>query len=162
MLLGGLLVASSVLQGIVTAGALLGVIFVFVGLLLFRGAAGKAFGEGFRYHFTKAGTGIAISPERKVLRLQEGSLTKEYAFSDVRSWEGHLLSGGMSTGAGTGFSGASASGAANLAQHRANTRASGLFVSVRDIDHAIWRIAVLDRREQAKWIEILRQCIQEP
>lgn len=162
MLLGGLLAASAVLQGVITVGALLGVVLFFVGLSLFRGGAGQTFGEGFRYHFTKGGTGIAVSPERKILKLQEGSFTKEYAFSDVRSWEGHLLSGGMSTGAGTGFSGASAAGAANLAQHRANTRASGLFVSVRDIDHAIWRIAVLDKREQAKWIEILHQCIQEP
>lgn len=161
MLLGGLLVALSVVQGAVTVGALLGVVLFFTGLLLRHIGAAKAFGAGFRYHFYKAGSGIAISPERKVLKLKEGSLTKEYAFGDVRSWESQRLSGGMVVSSGAGFSGASAAGAANLAQHRANTRASGLFVSVRDIDHATWRIAVLDQREQAKWMEILQQCIHE-
>jgi hypothetical protein len=52
-------------------------------------------------------------------------------------------------------------GAANLGQAIANKRASGLFVRTRDIENPMWRIEMLGRQNQAKWMEILQQSINE-
>ena len=35
------------------------------------------------------------------------------------------------------------------------------FVTVRDIDNPKWRIAMSDSNTQARWMEILRQSINE-
>lgn len=58
---------------------------------------------------------------------------KIYLFSDVREWE---------TRNGLG-------------------KNSGLYVSVKDVDHPKWRIEMKDDGIQARWMEILRQEINE-
>jgi hypothetical protein len=42
-----------------------------------------------------------------------------------------------------------------------STRHEGISVFVRDIDHAEWRISTVANRDQARWMEILRQEINE-
>lgn len=169
-LLGILIFASgamSVVNGLLGSmmvSVVFGGLLVALGVFLFRkgGRLGDAgFAEGYAYAFHSGGTGIAISPDRRVLKLKKGRASKEYAFSDVRAWEGTLQSGGMAVHGGSGFTGATNVAAANLGQTLANRRASGLFVQVRDIDNPEWRVAMLDKREQAKWMEILRQYINE-
>ncbi|MBJ6985633.1 hypothetical protein JGR68_01265 [Luteimonas sp. MC1750] len=79
----------------------------------------------------------------------------------MRSWESNLQTGGMAVHGGSSLSGASSVGAANLGRSIANRRASGLFVLTRDVDNPRWRIEMLGKREQSKWMEILQQSINE-
>lgn len=120
-------------------------------------AAAKAFGQGAQYAYVADNTGIAVDPARKTVRLKNGSTIQAYPFSAVREWRTNLSSGGAIIGA-TGTAGFAAAGA-NLSNERANRKNSGLFVSVRDIDHPEWRIDMPNENNQKRWMEIMRQSI---
>lgn len=120
-----------------------------------KSSAADSFGSGYAYAYVRENTGIAVSPERKMIKLKEGSREQEYPLDMVRSWESSLQTGGFAVG--TGLNAASH----NLGRGMANKRASGLFVYTKDIDNATWRVAMYDQREQAKWMEILQQCVNE-
>ena len=119
------------------------------------------FGEGFKYSFAAGKTGIAISPEMGVVKLKEKSKVKEYPLNMIRSWESNLQTGGMAVHGGSSLVGASNVGAANLGQSIANRRASGLFVYTKDIENTVWRVEMFSKNDQAKWMEILQQTINE-
>jgi hypothetical protein len=101
-------------------------------------------------------TGIALNPDKKSVTLYNSRAVKTYPYSDIRSWEivhqqaQQILNGGV----------AYTLGASLRAQSDAKM-ASGLFVTVRDIENPVWRIAILDQPLQLKWMEILRQEINE-
>jgi len=129
--------------------------FVFMMVRVLKPAGADSFGMNYKYSFYGGGTGIAISPERCIVKLKEKSMEKEYPFEMIRSWESNLQVGGFAVGSGINVA------SHNLGQSMANKRASGLFVHTKDIENTTWRIAMLDKREQAKWMEILQQCINE-
>ena len=110
-----------------------------------------AWGEDYQYYWFGKSTAIAACPKRKSVKLQNGKITKTYSIADIRNWESNLQSGGMG----------SHMGAANIGVGIDNARASGLFVTVKDVDHAVWRIAMLDPKVQARWMEIMRQVVNE-
>jgi len=110
---------------------------------------------GYQYSFYSNGTGIAVATDKKSLKLQVKGKTKEYPFEMIRSWETNIQTGGNVVG--TGF----AVAANNMAAAKANIRNSGLFVYTKDIDNVEWRIEMLKKVDQAKWMEILRQNINE-
>ena len=111
--------------------------------------------DGSKYSFIGEQTGIAVSPELKLIKLKERNNIKEYPFSDVRDWKVNLLSGGNAIGSGVAVA------SHNFANGRKNRLGGGLFVTVRDIDNPEWRIAILNRKEQNRWMEILTQLINE-
>lgn len=135
----------------------------------------KAFGDGFRYSHIGGQTGIAIDPDRKILRLRKDAhtkkeLVKDYPFADVREFEKVSMSGGQVVGGymGVGAQGATAATLGNIgvaAQNRRiardNQLASGIFITVKDIDNAKWRIAFGPERDMDRWMEILRQTITD-
>src|SRR5688572_22312630 len=104
------------MYGMVTYHVLLGAGLVAWGIfaLIRRSAANTAFAQGFKYAYCSGGTGIAISPERRILKLKEKSNTKEYPFEMIRSWRTNLQTGGMAVHGGSSLTGASNVGAANL------------------------------------------------
>jgi hypothetical protein len=132
---------------------------VFLGIKMLNksvhGAAQSKFGENFRYVFLGGGTGIAVDPDQRLVKLKNGSLEQTFAFADVRGWERTLLSGGAVAGPGTAVL------ALNLRSEDANEQGSGLFVQVRSVDHPMWRIAILEVQEQHRWMEILQQSLNE-
>ena len=114
-----------------------------------------AFSKGYKYSFSNSGTGIAISPERKIVKLKLKNNVKEYPFSDVRKWETNISSGGHIMGGGTQVLGH------NIRTNRKNKVESGLFIKVKDIDNPEWRIAMMNKKEQNRWMEILQQTMNE-
>jgi hypothetical protein len=78
-------------------------------------------------------TGIALNKDTKSMGLLADGFWKIYPFSDVREWE---------TRNGLG-------------------KNNGLNVLVKDVDHPKWRIEMKDDGIQARWMEILRQEINE-
>lgn len=133
-----------------------GLLTLIIGLIG-NGAANKTnaeFSNGFQYFYTGGGTGIAVSTERKIVKLKDGIKIKEYSFVDMREWKISSLSGGH-------VSGGLHSLGYNLATNAENRKGSGLFVYVKDIDNPVWRIAMLNKSEQSRWMEILQQTINE-
>lgn len=105
-----------------------------------------------------AGTGIAVDTERRELLLFGDRRLCRYAFADVRSWESRVQSGGQAVGRGVAVA------AHNIETGLRNAKASGLFIDVRDTERPAWRIAFPPRklsREGARWVEILRQSVNE-
>ena len=120
-------------------------------------SAAKAFGLGAKYVYVADDTGIAVDSNQETVRLKNGSLIQTYPFSDIRGWSTNLASGGEIIGAtGTAAIGA---GGANLRTGLQNRKNTGLFVSVRDIDHPEWRIDMPNENNQKRWMEIMRQSI---
>lgn len=179
-------VASFLLMKLEIGVAMFGVIFIPVIALVMamyswsrkqHAAAVKVaddFGGQFKYSHMAGPSGIAIDPERQILRLRSGAdtkkpLTKDYPFSDVRDFEKVILSGGQFRGqhsAGPNMQSAVGASMANLgvaAQNarlnRENQKASGIFITVKDIDNPKWRVAFADEKGMDRWMEILRQSI---
>ncbi|MDY0747930.1 DUF4755 domain-containing protein [Paucibacter sp. R3-3] len=106
------------------------------------------------HSFVAGKSGIAISPATQKLVLLQGALRKVYPFADVREWEssnqrsGHAIGGNVL-----------ATTALNIGAAQAAINGSGFFVKVRDIDHPTWRVEMFLSKDQARWMEILRQAI---
>lgn len=115
--------------------------------------AGVAKGSGFDH--VEADTGIAINKQAKTLSLLMGAFYKTYPFADIREWEAIKETPGVIS---------AGNAAAVFDQVGVNRRAAantGFFVSVRDVEHPKWRIAMKDEAMRARWMEILRQEINE-
>lgn len=147
-------------------GFLVGVVLIVMGAVQASGASSntsttEGFGAGFTYSFECNNSGIALSTDRQVVKLKEKKNIKEYAFVDIREWECNLASGGDIVYTGGSFSGGMAVVGENMRNKKRNVAASGLFVTVRDIDNPVWRIEMMDKKSQQRWMEIMRQCLNE-
>ena len=110
-------------------------------------------GKGYRH--AEGSSAIAVDTEAKTVTMVAGENRKTYPYDSIRSWEvvketaGEVVGGGLP---GVG------------AQLRANKRArmaTGMFVTVKDIDYPIWRIEMSQTATQHRWMEIFRQEVKE-
>ena len=119
----------------------------------FLAKAGIAPGTGFDH--SEEGTGIAINRQAKTLVLIARCAAKTYPYSDVREWAaraerpGAIVANNLQ---------AVAMAAGMEREAKLNT---GLFVTVRDVDHPQWRIAMEAEKQRLRWMEILRQELNE-
>lgn len=120
-------------------------------------AQNKAVTNDATYSHSSGKTAIAIDVEKKVIRLKDGKASKQYPFSDVRQWRTNISSGGEMLA--TGIALGSYAIGNNIRVARENRRQTGLFVSVRDIETPEWRIEMPNEKDQKRWMEILRQTI---
>lgn len=120
-------------------------------------SAGVAPGAGFDH--SEGGSAVAVNRQAKTLSLRIGEKWKAYPFADVRGWEANKERAGQVVA--SNLTGAMASLGPNLRASRDAAAATGLFVTVRDIENPKWRIAMGDSSTQARWMEILRQSINE-
>ena len=105
------------------------------------------------------GAGIAINKSAKTLTLLTDGFWKTYPYADVREWETRKEHAGEVVG--VGVQGGMAAIGANVRAERKAAANTGLFVSVKDVDHAKWRIEMKDEGMQARWMELLRQELNE-
>jgi hypothetical protein len=119
--------------------------------------AGNANGTGWNHH--ERDTGIAINPVARTVSLLSGSLIKTYAYADIRHWESQSHKAGRVIG--IGLQAGMAAVGENARAARKAAEASGFFIEVRDVDHALWHIAMVAPALQARWMEIFRQEINE-
>ena len=115
--------------------------------------AGVAQGSGFDH--AEADTGIAINKHAKTLTLLIGGFYKTYPLSDIREWQAMKETPGVVVGGSLAAVGAAAK------MERDAAAATGFFVSVKDVDNPKWRIAMKDAAMQARWMELMRQEINE-
>lgn len=93
--------------------------------------AGVAPGNGFDH--TEKGTSIAVNKQDKTLSLLIGGVHKTYPYTAIREWQAP----------GT------------------DLNKPSFIVTVRDVDTPKWFISMSDKPTQARWMEILRQEINE-
>lgn len=104
-------------------------------------------------------TGIALDDQARIIHLLEGKISKSYSYDDVRSWNTNVQTGGVVYGG--GFAGAIGTIEAGIN----NVKNTGLFITVKDVEHPEWRISLCKpnhrdaRKIHARWIEILAQAI---
>lgn len=113
--------------------------------------------EGSGYLFAsgvESACGIALNPATRKIALIEAGVRKAYSFDDIREWQTIHETAGQVIGG--GLQGA----VANIGANSTAAARSGLFITVRDIDRPKWRI-VMPQKEHARWMEIMRQVVNE-
>lgn len=121
-------------------------------------SSGIVVGQGFD-HF-EDNTGIGINAAAKSLTVWNGGTCKTYAYDAVREWETSKVRM-TSQAMGFGLASALAVGAANSSAAINAAAATGLFLTVKDIDNSKWRISMDSEAVQARWAEILQQELKE-
>ena len=109
------------------------------------------------YSHAEGRSAISLDKDARTVTMLSEGVKKTYPYSSVRSWEVNKVTAGETIG--VGVVGATAALGANLRAARQAKAASGLFVTVKDVDYPKWRIEMKDQRNQDRWMEILRQEI---
>lgn len=120
--------------------------------------AGVALGQGLDHE--ELGTGIGLNPRARTVTMWMGDLCRTYAYDELREWRASKVrsAGGA---VGYGLAGTVAAGAANIDAGRKADAATGFFVYTRDLQHAMWRISMHSEQDQARWMEIFRQHLND-
>lgn len=121
-------------------------------------AAGVAQGTGFDH--AEDGTGIALNRSKRELALLADGAWRTYSYGQIRDWAIQAQKAGTVVPAFGVANGIAAAGAsARMAREaKANT---GLFVTVKDLERPQWRVAMKEPMVRARWMELLRQEINE-
>lgn len=115
--------------------------------------SGIPVGQGLDH--TEDGTGIAIDRPFRLLLLMGPDGHKSYPYVDVREWSARQGAQGFVAGSTIQAVGA------NARMEREAKKETGLFVTVRDVERPLWRVAMKDASTRARWMEILQQEINE-
>ncbi len=121
--------------------------------------AGVPAGGG--YEHGEEDSGIAVNRQARTVTLLRAGHWKTYPFSDVRAWKGYKVRPGQAVAVGGNLSSHVAAMGAEARAKQEAAADTGLFVEVRDIEHPKWRVAMKEERAQLRWIELLRQEINE-
>ena len=114
-----------------------------------------------RYSHHAYKSGIALDDQKRVIHLLEGKISKSYSYDEVRSWNTNIQTGG--TVYGGGFAGA----IGTIESGMNNMKNTGLFITVKDVEHPAWRISLCKpnhrdaRRIHANWMEIMQQSLNQ-
>lgn len=125
----------------------------------FMHVAGIEPGSGWDH--SEGPSGIAIDARAKKLLVHENGFHRVYGYGDVRSWESNKQTAGVMAAVGGGLAGAMAAGGASMRAESQAEAATGFYVFVRDIEHPRWRVAMSSARDQARWMEIFTQELNE-
>ena len=121
--------------------------------------AGVPAGGG--YEHAEEDSGIALNRQARTVTLSQAGRWKTYPFSEVRGWKTYLVRPGQPGGVGGNLASNVASIGAEIRAKQEAAADTGLFVEVRDVDRPKWRVAMKSEVQQARWMEILQQEINE-
>ena|SRR5471032_2391101 len=113
-----------------------------------------------KFAHMEGGTVIVLNPKIRRMALSAGGESKVYGYDDVRGWSARKESRGGGA-VGFGAAGTIAAGSENIAASMRADLNTGLFLTVRDIDHPQWRISMFEQRDRARWEEVLRQELSD-
>ncbi|OEZ97973.1 DUF4755 domain-containing protein [Duganella phyllosphaerae] len=113
-----------------------------------------------RFAHQEGDTLIVLNPNTRKISLSVSGESKVYGYDEVREWDARKVS---RTGGAVGFGGVGtiAAGSQNIAASMKADRETGLFLTMRDIEHPQWRVSMFDASDRARWAEILRQELSE-
>lgn len=119
--------------------------------------AGVSQGSGFDH--AEADTAIALNKQAKTLSLLMGGFCKTYPYAAIREWQS--IKETASSVVGVGVAGGLAAVGASERMKRDAAANTGFFVTVRDVENPKWRIEMKDEGTQDRWMELLRQEVNE-
>lgn len=127
-----------------------------------KAAACEAVGipSGSKFAHVERNTAIALNSQTRKLAVSAGGESKVYNYDDVREWDVRKVSRG-SGAVGYGLTGTISAGSQNIAASMQADRETGLFLTMRDIEHPVWRVSMFGSDDRARWAEILRQELDE-
>ena len=182
IVIGVLLFFAGGMVGLLTPLRLLGLLLVVVGLIkLAASGTGHAvksgklanFATGYKYSNWHEDTAVALDMDRRMVKLRSqfpsGTVEREYSFDQVRGASSNIQKGGQIVGGvyGSGFQGALNAGAAgaqiagaNRRIQKENAKATGVFVTVKDIDYPRWRLSFASEHDIFRWMEIFEQAFE--
>lgn len=121
-------------------------------------AVGVAPGSGWDH--AEDGTAIALNPGKREVGVQVGQSFQIYSYEKVRRWEAREERPAVVVARFGVANGVAAAGAqARLAREAAAN--TGLFIEVKDVEAPSWRIVMKDQSTRSRWMELLRQEINE-
>jgi hypothetical protein len=121
-------------------------------------AVGVAPGSGWDH--AEDGTAIALNPGKREVGVQVGQSFQVYPYEKVRHWEAREERPDVVVARFGVANGVAAAGAqARLAREAAAN--TGLFIEVKDVEAPSWRIVMKDQSTRSRWMELLRQEINE-
>lgn len=184
IVIGALLLLLNVMVGIFWWLFPLGLLLILIGVIKLAatgtGSAVKSskltsFAEGYKYSNWHKDTAVALDMDKRMVKLRSqfptGTVEREYSFDQVRGANSNIQKGGGVVGGAYGGGGlqgalnASAAGAqiagANYRIQKENAQATGVFVTVKDIDHPRWRLSFASEHDIHKWMEIFEQAFEE-
>lgn len=156
-----------------SGGAILIISFVVYKIQSANGEAKKFKGEHWikkfpnaQYAFCNGQVGIAVDLTLSKLHLMENGFSQTYPFSDVRSWRTNLQTGGTNIYYGGGAFAALDANSASNTQRNANKVNTGLFITVRDVNHPEWHLTfstneAQEKLQQNRWFEVLNQAVNK-
>lgn len=109
------------------------------------------FDNGFCHVFGDGKGGIGINKEKTMIALADKDKMMTYDLDKVRSHQCVLDSGATIIGGGARGVGM------QIGESIRASKATGLFVRVKDIKNPVWRIPIKDEHTQNVWNEILQQ-----
>lgn len=110
--------------------------------------------------FFNLNSGVVLNPSEKAITLADtASTVKKYRYDEIRSWSNEEETAGETIGVGF-HAGMAALGANARAKAKAREN-TGLFISVKDINHPVFRIGMQNKKDRQKWFEILTQELNE-
>lgn len=119
---------------------------------------GVSLGRGFDH--SEDDTGIAINREQQVVGVLKRGVYRVYGYEKLREWAIREERAGSVTPAFGVANGVMAAGA-NTRMARAARANTGLFLTFRDLDSPTWRVAMKDSATRERWMELLRQEVNE-
>jgi len=123
-------------------------------------AAGLQDGQGYTFFF--GDSGIVLNPATKCVTVAEKWRMKTYPFSDIRSWKASKVHAGPTHVTAFGGASGAAQNVGNALRAKAHADSLSHFVLVvKDIDAPEWKIRMIREKDQARWMEILQQEINE-
>lgn len=106
------------------------------------------------------GDGVMLDPKGKRLVVYNGGDWRAYAYADVRQWEAVTETAGAVAPVG-GLPNQLAGMGMAIGNARRAAKGTGLFITVRDVKNPRWRITMSRERDRDRWMEILRQELNE-
>lgn len=110
----------------------------------------SAVGDRYFYRWTDGSSGIGICRDGRTAVLFEKGALKRY---NVNQFRGHNATIASTQVYGRGMQAASAQIGAAIA----DSRNSGFYIRVKDVDHPRWRIPIKAEKDQVVWDEIMLQ-----
>lgn len=113
-----------------------------------------------KFAHVERSTAIALNSQTRRIAVSAGGESKIYGYDDVREWDVRKVSraGGA---VGYGVSGTVAAGSQNIAASMQADRETGLFLTMKDVVHPLWRVSMFDPADRARWTEIFRQELDD-
>jgi hypothetical protein len=113
-----------------------------------------------KFAHAERGTAIVLNSQTRRVAVSARGESKIYSYDDVRAWDVRKVSraGGA---VGYGLTGTIGAGSQNIAASMEADRQTGLFLTMRDIEHPEWRISMFGQDDRARWGEILRQELDD-